>query len=87
MYRAFAPLVFVVMLSAAPIFESKCRHTGEFGDKFEGDMLLTDPQMLALYTAMDSRNGLIDGSKKWPDQQVVYKIEEVDFSKFCSAWH
>ncbi|XP_055919047.1 seminal metalloprotease 1-like [Eupeodes corollae] len=42
----------------------------ESGGFFEGDIDLTDEQLLGLR----SRNGLIARSKRWPNKLVVYKI-------------
>lgn len=73
----------LVAINAAPLAgntDSDYIDDGEFGDKFEGDMLLTDVQRLTLYTAIDFRNGLVDGAKRWPNKVIVYKIEE-DFGK------
>lgn len=58
-----------------------CHCVGEFGDFFEGDMLLTNAQREAISEAMepDSRNGLKDAAKRWPNRTVVYQIDEEDF--------
>ncbi|CAH2068497.1 unnamed protein product, partial [Iphiclides podalirius] len=53
----------------------------EFGEYFEGDMILTQQQKLAISTAEKNRNGLIDGVKRWPDRTVVYEINEDDFDE------
>lgn len=51
----------------------------EFGDYFEGDMLLRPHQRQAISTAEMNRNGLVDGVKRWPDRTVVYDIQKDDF--------
>lgn len=58
-------------------------YLGEFGEYFEGDMLLTAVQREAIQKAMDvdgtSRNGLRNGAKRWPNKTVVYHINDEDF--------
>lgn len=57
---------------------------GEFGEYFEGDMLLTTVQERAIHAAKDdSRNGLRGGTKRWPNRTVVYHIETADFGLYC----
>ncbi|XP_068629081.1 seminal metalloprotease 1-like [Battus philenor] len=53
----------------------------EFGEYYEGDMLLTNKQKHAITEAEESRNGLIDGVKRWPERTVIYYIEEDDFDE------
>ncbi|ALC39807.1 CG15255 [Drosophila busckii] len=42
----------------------------------EGDMQLTSQQQQALLAAPQGRNGLLDMSKRWPSNLVIYKISE-----------
>lgn len=53
------------------IFCSK-RLVGEFGDHFEGDMILTDEQLDAL--SSPERNGIISPTVRWPNKTVIYEI-------------
>ena len=61
---------------------------GEFGEHFEGDMLLTKSQREAITEASDpdSRNGLRDVAKRWPNRTVVYYIEEEHFGLLLSSY-
>ncbi|KAJ0181120.1 hypothetical protein K1T71_003205 [Dendrolimus kikuchii] len=54
---------------------------GEFGDYFEGDMLLTEKQRRDISYAIDGRNGLKEGAKRWPNRTIVYHIIEEDFDE------
>lgn len=46
-------------------------------------MLLTVVQERAISAAKDnSRNGLLGGTKRWPDRTVVYHIETEDFGLY-----
>lgn len=45
---------------------------GEYGNHFEGDIILSQEQINALKYA--PRNGLIDPSTRWPEATVVYEI-------------
>ncbi|XP_037960896.1 seminal metalloprotease 1-like [Teleopsis dalmanni] len=40
----------------------------------EGDMMLTDEQILFLHSPIRGRNGLIAETKRWPNRLVYYKI-------------
>jgi len=42
----------------------------------EGDMQLTDEQQLMLEQGPKGRNGLIDATKRWPNNLVIYQISE-----------
>ncbi|XP_001655416.2 seminal metalloprotease 1 isoform X1 [Aedes aegypti] len=44
----------------------------ELSGQFEGDMILTEEQ----YLAMSRRNGMLDKSYRWPMNTVVYEIQE-----------
>lgn len=57
---------------------------GEYGDYFEGDMLLSKFQREAILQAADgnSRNGLRNVAKRWPNRTVVYHINEDDFGLY-----
>lgn len=55
---------------------------GEFGEYFEGDMILDVKQKRAVSEAMDARNGLKGGAKRWPNRTVVYHINEDDFGSY-----
>lgn len=52
---------------------------GEFGEYFEGDMILDAEQKRAVSEATDARNGLKGGAKRWPNRTVVYHLKEGDF--------
>ncbi|KAG6447643.1 zinc metalloproteinase nas-4-like [Manduca sexta] len=79
--------VLVVSVNAAPTMPKNLIHLfsdtnlGEFGEFFEGDMILTKEQKLAVTAAMEGRNGLKGGAKRWPNRTVVYHIEEDDFDE------
>ncbi|XP_063633300.1 seminal metalloprotease 1-like [Cydia splendana] len=75
----FAGLLTVVA-NAAPIHEN-INKGEEFGEHFEGDMVLLPWQQRAVSTAIDARNGLRGAAKRWPDRTVVYHIEEDDFDE------
>lgn len=47
---------------------------GEYGNYFQGDMDLTNEQTSALFDR--SRNGLLEISKRWPNNRVIYEIDE-----------
>ncbi|CAB3259135.1 unnamed protein product [Arctia plantaginis] len=62
----------------------------EYGDYFEGDMLLTEAQRKEIENAKMSdednedntpKNGLIYAHLRWPNNTVVYDIVEGDFNK------
>ncbi|XP_034472620.1 seminal metalloprotease 1 [Drosophila innubila] len=48
----------------------------EIGGFAEGDMQLTEEQQLILEHGPKERNGLIDASKRWPNNLVIYQISE-----------
>lgn len=58
---------------------------GEFGEYFEGDMLLTPKQKQAITAAIDVRNGLKGGAKRWPNRTVIYYIKEDDFGLYNNS--
>nr|XP_012547838.1 seminal metalloprotease 1 isoform X1 [Bombyx mori] len=68
--------ILLISVKAAPVPDEL---VGEYGDKFEGDMLLTEKQKLAINNAIQSRNGLKNDTLRWPNRTVVYHIEEDDF--------
>ncbi|XP_052747552.1 zinc metalloproteinase nas-4 [Bicyclus anynana] len=55
----------------------------ELGEHFEGDILLSPYQKLAIETDTDlsERNGLISSTKRWPNRTVVYHIVQDDFDE------
>ncbi|CAK1548297.1 unnamed protein product [Leptosia nina] len=53
----------------------------EFGEYFEGDMVLSTSQIQDIRTAKQVRNGLREGTKRWPNQTVVYYFAEGDFDE------
>ncbi|XP_063837208.1 seminal metalloprotease 1-like [Ostrinia nubilalis] len=81
-------LLFVIS-SSAPVKEENNLNeakdfsgdVGEEGELFEGDMLLSSQQHRAIHTATQQRNGLLGGSKRWPERTVAYHIEEDDFDE------
>ncbi|KAH8398433.1 hypothetical protein KR215_002043 [Drosophila sulfurigaster] len=48
----------------------------EAGGYAEGDMQLTQEQQVQLEQGPKGRNGLIDATKRWPQNQVIYQISE-----------
>lgn len=44
----------------------------EYGEYFEGDMVLDAEQMEAILSS--SRNGLLNTTYRWPDKTVVYEM-------------
>ncbi|XP_041974025.1 zinc metalloproteinase nas-7-like [Aricia agestis] len=83
-------LVFIKSISTAPLIEYDFFEDidingnsvgAELGDYFEGDIILNPEQKAAIATAQESRNGLRGGAKRWPNQTVVYSIEEDDFDE------
>ncbi|XP_075986205.1 zinc metalloproteinase nas-4-like [Anticarsia gemmatalis] len=88
--RFFASLAVLslayTIVTAAPLSsEEDLEDVGEFGKYFEGDMVLTREQQEAITAPMDpsddSRNGLRDVSKRWPDKTVVYYIVKQHFDQ------
>ncbi|XP_075990889.1 uncharacterized protein LOC142986323 [Anticarsia gemmatalis] len=74
------------IITAAPLSsEEDLEDVGEYGKYFEGDMVLTREQREAIKAAMDSsddsRNGLRDVAKRWPNKTVVYYIVDDDFEQ------
>lgn len=55
----------------------------EESGKFEGDLILNDKQRRLIVENVEglSRNGLTDGSKRWPDNELIYFIQKEHFSK------
>ncbi|XP_049888053.1 seminal metalloprotease 1-like [Pectinophora gossypiella] len=51
---------------------------GEFGNYFEGDMILTEEQQETLARGDNDRNGLVNVTKRWPERTLVYYIETDD---------
>ncbi|KOB75859.1 Metalloendopeptidase [Operophtera brumata] len=62
-----------------PLFGIGAPVSGEFGEYFEGDMILDAEQKRALSAALNARNGLRGGAKRWPNRTVVYHINEDEF--------
>ncbi|XP_059049328.1 seminal metalloprotease 1-like [Achroia grisella] len=90
LFTHFCILVYILSINASPIyydgnFDDSLRFYdglgGEFGEYFEGDMLLTSTQERDIFEASEGRNGLRNGAKRWPNRTVVYHIEEDDFDK------
>ncbi|XP_013195309.2 zinc metalloproteinase nas-4 [Amyelois transitella] len=85
----YCTLFLVFLINAAPIWEDydsdgeeyRILNNGEFGEYFEGDMVLTPVQIKAVTNAQGGRNGLKDNTKRWPERVVVYNIEEEDFDE------
>ncbi|CAH0722479.1 unnamed protein product, partial [Brenthis ino] len=93
---AYFLLVSAVLINSAPTKNDRTRDEidelfinqvydssldGEFGEYFEGDMLLTSMQQQAIKKAKIERNGLKDSTKRWPNRTVVYHIVEEDFDE------
>lgn len=57
----------------------------EQSGKFEGDLILNDRQRrLIVENVVEglSRNGLRDGTKRWPNGEVIFFIQVEHFSKY-----
>uniref|UniRef100_A0A2H1WVD0 Metalloendopeptidase n=1 Tax=Spodoptera frugiperda TaxID=7108 RepID=A0A2H1WVD0_SPOFR len=76
--------IIIAIATTAPISENvDVENEGEYGDYFEGDMLLSKSQREAILQAADgnSRNGLRNVAKRWPNRTVVYHINDDDFDE------
>lgn len=47
---------------------------GEYGDFFDGDMILDDEQMEDLFSP--ARNGLVSTKYRWPNKTLIYQMSE-----------
>lgn len=47
---------------------------GEYGDYFQGDMILDDEQMDDLFSP--ARNGLVDTKYRWPNKTLIYQLTD-----------
>lgn len=47
---------------------------GEYGDYFQGDMILDDEQMEELFSP--ARNGLVDTKYRWPNKTLIYQLSD-----------
>ncbi|CAB3259134.1 unnamed protein product [Arctia plantaginis] len=82
--------VFIV-IAAEPSWEkAPSDYVAEYGDYFEGDMVLTEAQRKEIEAAImydydngdnTPKNGLVNAAKLWPNNIVVYDLYENDFSK------
>lgn len=60
-------------------------HAWEDSGKFEGDLILNDRQRRLIVEDVAeglSRNGLRDGTKRWPDNEVIYYIQKEYFCEY-----
>ncbi|XP_055598808.1 seminal metalloprotease 1-like [Uranotaenia lowii] len=48
---------------------------------FEGDLVLTAFQKLAIVRGSQQRNGLLDVNYRWPNKTVYYKIDTTNFTQ------
>ena len=71
----FGLIAFLSIKPAQVIFAD---YIGEFGDKFEGDILLTRAQNRTLN--INGRNGLINSTYHWANKTIPYVI---DLNYFC----
>ncbi|KAJ0181121.1 hypothetical protein K1T71_003206 [Dendrolimus kikuchii] len=58
-------------------------HAWEDSGKFEGDLILNERQRRLIVENVAeglSRNGLKDGTKRWPNNEVIYYIQKEHFS-------
>lgn len=46
----------------------------EYGDHFEGDMILNDEQLDALTS--NTRNGLVSHQYRWPNKTIPYRLSK-----------
>ncbi|XP_065357456.1 seminal metalloprotease 1 [Calliphora vicina] len=66
----------VALINAVPIVKRDLDPELMAG-QFEGDMLLTEEQLRSItnpFSKIQGRNGLVDESKRWPNNIVYYKI-------------
>lgn len=62
----------------------------EYGDEFEGDMILSDEQLVEMFSPV--RNGLIDKKYRWPNATVPYVMssnytkEQVEVIQSAFDW-
>lgn len=73
-------LLMISCINAGPLRQEEIDPEISAG-KFEGDMILTEEQVRALTLKIQGRNGLVDESKRWPNNIVYYKIVG-NFGKF-----
>lgn len=65
--------------------EAVSDHAWEDSGKFEGDLILNERQRRLIVEDVAeglSRNGIRDGTKRWPDNEVIYFIQREHFSKY-----
>ncbi|XP_064535357.1 seminal metalloprotease 1 [Drosophila montana] len=66
----------LLQCGAVPLSWSPSADPEETAGFVEGDMQLTKGQQLALAQGPVGRNGLIDTTKRWPNNLLVYKISD-----------
>lgn len=74
--QIFIVSVLLGVALAAPISDED---VGEYGDHFEGDIVLTEEQSRSIGSPIVNYNGLRELRKRWPDRTIVYHINEEDF--------
>lgn len=62
---SFCVFLFILKLS-------RIQTVGEYGDYFEGDMMLSEEQLEAIFSP--ARNGLISTKYRWPKKTVPYQL-------------
>lgn len=67
--------VLAVLLCASAISSLPVGGPGEFGDKFEGDIILSAAQQEALFGDASARTGLINTRYRWTNNIVPYTLE------------
>ena len=71
-------IVVAVLLCAQAIYSMPVEGPGEFGDKFEGDILFSTAQQEAFF----GRTGLINTNTRWPNGVVPYTlVDQTDAQK------
>ncbi|CAB3257211.1 unnamed protein product [Arctia plantaginis] len=84
-----------IAIAAEPSWEkAPGDYVAEYGDYFEGDMVLTEAQRKEIEAAImpdydngdnTPKNGLVNATKRWPNNIVVYDIYENHFSCFSQV--
>lgn len=54
-----------------------------YSGQFEGDIVISEEELEAMFNGRGGRSGLIDERYRWTDNIVPYEINETQFSKYC----
>ncbi|CAG4925189.1 unnamed protein product [Colias eurytheme] len=76
-----SPIIQDELYGLEDVYDDDLSINPELGEHFEGDMILTAEQRDSITSAVKGRNGLLDGAKRWPNNTVVYYIQEDDFDE------